>query len=219
MGTGWVAPGGWVVTNLHVVADRAKISLALADGSLLPARLVGQDAADDLALLEVENPCLLPPALPVAEDDVGMGAQVFTIGFPLSDILGSSPKLSAGMVQGLAGPPGRQFLQLSAQVQRGNSGGPLLNLRGEVVGVVNARLDTESAYASTGEFAPGVGFAIRGERLRALLAANPRVSRGLAETVKGWFGGVCPRRLAAAEGSLEQAAARTVGSVLMVLAE
>lgn len=218
-GTGWVAPGGWVVTNHHVVAGRSKISLALADGTLVPARVAAEVAADDLVLLAVEDPCALPPAIPLAPAEAGMGAEVFTIGFPLSGILGSSPKLSAGMVQGLAGPQGREFLQVSAPVQHGNSGGPLVNLRGEAVGVVSAMLASEAAFHSTGEYVENMGFAIRGERLRALLDAHPPVSRGLAATVKGWFGGDCPGQLPVQPGALEQTAARTAGSVLMILAE
>jgi S1-C subfamily serine protease len=218
-GTGWVAPGGYVVTNQHVVASRRKISLALADGRLLPAKVAVVDEADDLVLLAVDDPCALPPAIPLAATEAGMGAQVFTIGFPLSTILGSSPKLSAGMVQGLAGGAGRQVLQVSAPVQHGNSGGPLVNLNGEAVGVVNAMLDKEGAFRATGEFAQNVSFAIRGEKLRALLDAHPPASRGMAATVKGWFGGQCPKELSAEPGTLEQTAARTAGSVLMILAE
>jgi hypothetical protein len=141
IGTGWPVAPGYVVTNCHVISGSNSISLVNSSGHETAAWPVLLDEVNDIALLEVQEPQDLPAALPLASSQVPLGASVFTIGFPLIDVMGKAPKLSTGLISGLQGlhsDPGSY--QTTVPIQPGNSGGPLLNMRGEVVAVVTAML-------------------------------------------------------------------------------
>jgi S1-C subfamily serine protease len=140
-GTAWPISSGYVVTNSHVVSEGTRVILVSAQGREIPAWVVFRDQASDIVLLEVKDPRMLPPALPLAQFRSRLGASVFTIGFPRVDFMGRTPKLSVGVVSsenGLGDDP--ESLQTTVPIQPGNSGGPLLNMKGEVVGVVKSML-------------------------------------------------------------------------------
>lgn len=141
VGTAWPIESGYVVTNNHVVAGCKKVVLITAFGREIPASTVLRDEVYDIALLKVGDSRLLPPALPLAACEAGPGTEVFTVGFPRIDILGRTPKLSDGVISRMAGPDGNPVsYQTTVSIQPGNSGGPLLNMKGEVVGVVRSML-------------------------------------------------------------------------------
>jgi serine protease Do len=155
LGSGFViSPEGYIVTNHHVVADADKIEINFPDGSNYKAKIIGSDAKTDLALVKI-----IDPNKKFTYVDWGNSAQsrvgewVVAIGNPY----GLSGSVSAGIISALnrninAGPYD-SFIQTDAAINRGNSGGPLFNMNGEVIGV-------NSAIISPSGGSVGVGFAI-----------------------------------------------------------
>lgn len=150
-GTAFVVhPDGLLVTCAHVVRGAAKVNVALG-GKEYTGEVVGLDDRHDLALVRIAATKL--PALPLADSEkVLLGEEVRAIGFPLSDVLGESVKVTRGSVSGLITQKGDKLLQVDAAINPGNSGGPLVNARGEVVGINSAVL--------VGEDVSSVGFAV-----------------------------------------------------------
>jgi S1-C subfamily serine protease len=164
-GTGFVVAPDRVLTNNHVVEGCDRILARTADGRWLaavpPARV---DQALDLALLNIPgNP---GPTLAFRNaPTVRRGESVVAYGFPLAGLLSSDPKLTRGEVNGLAGLRNDpNTYQISAEVQPGNSGGPLLDMQGHVVGVVVAKLDSRRV-----QNVDNVNFAVKGEAAQAFL--------------------------------------------------
>ncbi len=204
-GTGWVAPGGVVVTNWHVVKDASRFSVLLPDGSSMPAKVLAKDRVNDVAVLSVPwtTP---PPGLPLAAGFAKPGAKVFTIGFPHAEIMGRAGKVTSGEVSSASGVlDDPRTYQVTVPLQAGNSGGPLLNMRGEVVGVVTSKLAAMEIFNFTGDLPQNVNYAIKVQYLLPLLEGN-KPSPGAT-------------LLAAAESPIEELAERVKGSVFMVLAQ
>lgn len=162
-GSGFLIAEGRVMTNQHVIDGCNRIILNTPSGHWLaatpPARA---DAALDLAILNV--PGLVGPALPFREAPaLRRGEGVVAYGFPLAGLLSSEPKLTRGEVNGLRGlrDNPNQF-QISAEVQPGNSGGPLLDMQGHVVGVIVSKLNAQRLAQSTGDIAQNINFAVQG---------------------------------------------------------
>jgi TPR repeat protein len=179
-GTGFmITRNGHLMTNYHVVKDCSKVRVQTGAG-ILAAEIVRVDAASDLALLKVTGSF---DALPVVSSrSIRLGAMVATVGFPNIGLQGFEPKLSKGNISSLAGIQDdvKQF-QISVPVQPGNSGGALVDERGNVVGVVTAQLNQEAALASTGTLAQNVNYAVKSSYLLSFLEAIPEVGSGLLE--------------------------------------
>ena len=164
VGTGFLVAPDRVLTNQHVVDGCNRIVLRAPDGRWLgavpPARV---DARLDLALLSV--PGLPGPVLPFRGGPaVRRGEGVVAYGFPLAGLLSSDPKLTRGEVNGLAGiGDNPAHYQISAEVQPGNSGGPLLDMQGHVLGVVVSKLNAQRVAQRTGDIAQNVNFAVKVE--------------------------------------------------------
>ena len=140
-GTAWPVSSRYVVTNSHVVSEGSQVTLVSSQGEEIPASAVLRDKTNDIVILEVKGPYALPPALPLARSEARLGASVFTIGFPRVDFMGKAPKLSVGVISGESGlGDDPESIQTTVPIQPGNSGGPLLNSKGEVVGVVKSML-------------------------------------------------------------------------------
>lgn len=164
-GTGFVVAAELVLTNHHVVEGCDRILARTADGRWLaavpPARV---SAPLDLALLSIPgNP---GPALAFrTAPTVRRGEGVVAYGFPLAGLLSADPKLTRGEINALAGLRNdANNYQISAEVQPGNSGGPLLDMRGHVVGVVVAKLDSRRV-----QNVDNVNFAVKGEAAQGFL--------------------------------------------------
>ena len=164
-GSGFVVAPDRVLTNQHVVDGCRRLLARVPDGRWLAAVPPAQvDAALDLALLNV--PGIPGPTLAFrSAPGLRRGESVVAYGFPLSGLLSSDPKLTRGEVNALAGlRDGPATIQISAEVQPGNSGGPLLDMQGHVVGVVVAKLDRRRV-----QNVDNVNFAVRGEAAQAFL--------------------------------------------------
>ena len=171
-GTGFaVGEGGQIVTNHHVVADCAEVRVRPAGQEAVAGAVVAEDSRNDLALLRA------PVRLPVAaiRDDRGIrpGDSVVAVGFPLPGLLASEANVTTGTVSALAGIGNdARFLQMTVPVQPGNSGGPLLDLEGRVVGVVVGKLDALQVASVTGDIPQNVNFAIEASVVRSFLDAS-----------------------------------------------
>jgi S1-C subfamily serine protease len=167
-----VDPDGYIVTNFHVVHGAAEIQVSLADGRVLPARVVGADALTDLAVLKVAGNGFVA-AQWGDSDSVHVGALVWAVGSPF----GLHSSITSGIISakhraGLAGEVYQDFLQTDAAVNPGNSGGPLVDVQGRIIGINTAIV---------GESFQGVSFAIPSTVAREVyerLKANGRVARG-----------------------------------------
>jgi len=152
-----VSADGYIVTNDHVIENAHRISVLLYDGRIYPASVVGRYRAGDLAVLKIEATDL--SFLTFGDsDDIMVGEQVAAIGNPLGEL---SNSMTVGHISGLdrditIGGVTLTMIQTDASVNRGNSGGPLLNLRGQVIGVVTAR----ASGSASGLAVEGLGFAI-----------------------------------------------------------
>lgn len=175
MGSGFVIdPSGVIVTNNHVIADADEVDVAFSDGLVLPAKVVGRDAATDLAVLRVTADHPLP-TVPLGDSSKAeVGDWVIAIGNPFG--LGGS--VSAGIISArnrdISSGRYDQFIQTDAAINRGNSGGPLFDMDGEVIGV-------NSAILSPSGGSVGIGFAIPSNLVSEIveeLLKNGHVTRG-----------------------------------------
>lgn len=172
-GTGFfVAHDGVLLTNSHVVDGCRHILVGGAAGKDSGATLLARDAANDLALLRT---AIRPQAVASfrADPPVRPGDAVVVIGFPLSGMLSKEPIVTEGSVSALAGVNGdERFLQMAAPLQRGNSGGPVLDLAGNVVGIATAKLNALAIASATGDLPQNVNFALKSAASRRFLEAN-----------------------------------------------
>jgi S1-C subfamily serine protease len=171
-GTGFVVAPGRALTNHHVIDDCRAVRVRVPGGADLPARVIASDRDRDLALVEV--PAEAGPPLPFRRDvNVRRGEGVVTYGFPLAGLLSSGPTLTTGEISALAGLADNQRqYQISAPVQPGNSGGPLLDMSGQVVGVIVSKLNAQRIAQRTGDIPQNVNFAVKGTEALAFLRAN-----------------------------------------------
>lgn len=173
VGTGVVIKDdGTILTNLHVVASAPRLVVTFADGLESPAVIVSAQRDKDLAVLKPLNiPDDLQPATLGSSQNLSPGDDVVAVGFPFG--LGAS--VSAGVISGLnrtfkpaEGPPLTGLIQFDAAANPGNSGGPLVNMAGEVLGIVTAILNPTSVRTFI-----GIGFAITIESAGTALGMPP----------------------------------------------
>jgi len=171
-GTGFVVASGRALTNHHVIEGCRSVQVRVPGGADRPARVITSDRDRDLALVEV--PADAGPPLPFRRDvNVRRGEGVVTYGFPLAGLLSSGPTLTTGEISALAGLADNQRqYQISAPVQPGNSGGPLLDMSGQVVGVIVSKLNAQRIAQRTGDIPQNVNFAVKGTEALAFLRAN-----------------------------------------------
>lgn len=206
MGTGWPIAEGLVVTNYHVIAGHDDIVLIRTDKQQVSASILEIDKENDIALLRVGDVEALPPALAVSDKSATLGSQVFTIGYPHPDIMGSQPKLTSGIVNALSGfQDDKRTYQVSVALQSGNSGGPLINMNGEVVGIVTSKLSAIKVFRWTGDLPQNVNYAMKSRYLLDLLEQAGDMELVLEELPRG-------------SGSLQSHAANIKDSVLIVVA-
>jgi len=173
----FVTNDGYLVTCFHVVQGAATVKVKIGD-KMQEAEVVKTDSVNDLAILKVTTSSR---ALPIAPSSgVKLGDSVFTIGFPDIELQGVSPKLTKGDISGLAGiQDDPRTFQISVAVQPGNSGGPLVDNFGNVVGVIVAKLSAMAVFETTGDLPEDVNYATKSSALQTLLASVPDLSAKL----------------------------------------
>jgi S1-C subfamily serine protease len=167
-GTGvLVTAQGHVLTAAHVVADATNLSVVTGQGTL-PATVLRVDKANNVAVLKIDGGAGVP--LPIAQSrQVRLGQTVATIGFPNVDIQGYSPKVNRGEISSLNGyADDPHTWQISVPVQLGNSGGPLVDENGNVIGVVISKLKLKAARA-IGGLPQSVNYAVKSAYVLPLL--------------------------------------------------
>ncbi|NQU59937.1 MAG: DegQ family serine endoprotease [Rhodospirillales bacterium] len=178
LGSGFIiSEDGYVVTNNHVIQDADEITVSLHDNTRLKAKLIGRDAKSDLAVLKVEPKEKLV-AVKFGNSDVArVGDWVIAIGNPF----GLGGTVTAGIISArgrdINAGPYDDFIQTDASINRGNSGGPMFNLKGNVIGI-------NTAIFSPSGGSVGIGFSIPAS------AANPIVKQLIkhGEVKRGWLG-------------------------------
>jgi S1-C subfamily serine protease len=160
----FVAPHGVLATSLHVVSGAAHLQVVVDEHETVDAEVIYEDGANDLALLQVKA---LRTPLPIrTSGGVAKGDEIFALGFPVPTLQGPETKATFGRVNALSGIAGDpRYLQMSAQIQPGNSGGPLFDRHGAVVGVVTATLDPKQTFGSAGYLPQNVNYAIKSDVL------------------------------------------------------
>ncbi len=178
LGSGFVIDkAGLIVTNNHVIAEADEVSVTFPNGDKLPAKILGKDPKTDLALLKVESETPLPAVPWGSSDTARVGDWVVAIGNPFG--LGGS--VTAGIISArgrdINAGPYDDFIQTDASINRGNSGGPLFNMDGEVIGINTA------IFSPTGG-SVGIGFAIPATLAQNVIAQLAEFGR----TKRGWLG-------------------------------
>ena len=165
-GSGFRVGGDLIVTNQHVVQDCQRVAV----GGAGTARVVANDVRNDLALLSAAVRTSAAATIRAGRPQIG--EQVVVAGYPLRGLL-SGLNVTAGNLSSLVGMAGdTRFVQISAPVQPGNSGGPLLDASGNVIGVVVSKLNAVKVAKLTGDIPQNVNFAITASVLRGFLDAN-----------------------------------------------
>lgn len=172
-GTGfYVSTDGYLITNEHVINGCSSINVVGVAKELITARLAAASKTDDLALLKVDTK---PSATAVFQESsrIAQGASVVAYGYPLAGLLASTGNVTTGLVTALSGlGDNPRQMQISAPVQPGNSGGPLIDTKGAVVGVVVSKLNAQLVAGITDDIPQNVNFAIKVSSLTDLLDAN-----------------------------------------------
>ncbi len=191
--TFFISGDSYFLTAAHVVAGATRIVVNHA-GKRPRAHLIKADTANDLAVLKVPatltveeaiDPALSHEykALPLAASrSVKLGDSIFTIGFPNANVQGTEPKLTKGEISSLSGiQDDPRHFQISAPIQPGNSGGPLVDLSGNVVGMVTSRLADVATFKATGSLPQNVNYALKSSFIVAFLETLAEPSAKLKE--------------------------------------
>lgn len=181
-GTGFfVTKNGFLITCHHVIENAEKVMVRHKDKNY-KAKIIREDRHNDLALLKIEGTF---PALSFSNKrTTALGQKVFTIGFPNPSIQGISAKLTKGEVSSISGyQDDPRLYQISVPVQPGNSGGALVNEKGEIVGVVVSSLDVETAFKYTGTIPQNVNYCVKGTYALALIDSVPDILNQLESVI------------------------------------
>ncbi len=178
LGSGFIISGdGYVVTNNHVIADAEEITVILQDDTKLDAKIIGRDSKTDLALLKVESKRSLPFVSFGDSDRVRVGDWVLAIGNPF----GLGGTVTAGIISArsrhINAGPFDDFLQTDAAINRGNSGGPMFNVKGRVIGINTAIFSPSGGNV-------GIGFAVPAAIAEPVIKQLKEFGR----THRGWLG-------------------------------
>jgi serine protease Do len=176
MGTGFVVADGLMVTAAHVLRDKDSVWVGPMEAKRwLRAQVVKVDEQHDLALIAVK---LDAPALSLARwSDVPNGLEVFVVGFPQPRLQGLSKKITQGLINGNRSDRNESFdsgyFQFSAEVQQGNSGGPIFSPDGLVVGMVQKKLNALSVAEKTNDLPVNVSYGLKSSEIVNFLAGTP----------------------------------------------
>jgi S1-C subfamily serine protease len=170
-GTGFfVSTKGHILTNHHVVNECTTFKVTQAGLGNDKVRLVASDEKNDLAVLATD---LKPDSVPSLRTAVRMGESISVYGFPLAGLLASTGNFTTGTVTALAGlGDDTRMIQISAPVQPGNSGGPLIDQYGNIVGVIVSKLNALRVAKATDDLPQNINFAIKSVIAQSFLESN-----------------------------------------------
>lgn len=155
----FVSENGYVVTNYHAISDSSKLEIIMSDGSKHPAKIIRFDKTSDLALLKIEKNGIVPFNF-LLDTPVSMGKEIYVIGTPSAEDL--SQTLTKGIISSIRKQAnGSRIMQTDASINLGNSGGPLIDKEGNLLGIVNAKL--------VGVGVEGISFAIPADEIAKCL--------------------------------------------------
>ncbi len=174
----FVTPAGLIATNAHVVADAKTIVVSLSNdvgNFTYKAKIVLNDSKNDVALIQIDDEkfkglSFLPYGISEKAD---IGEKAFTIGYPLNDIMGTNYKVNDGIISAKSGiNDDVRYYQISVPLQPGNSGGPLFNKDGNVIGITSAKLSSKAV----GTLIENVNYAVKATYLASLINMMPNTS-------------------------------------------
>lgn len=194
-GSGFVVAEGYWLTNNHVIKDLNPITVSVI-GANYPAEVVAKDPYLDLALLKGPTGDLRPFAV----GEASIGKNIFVIGYPVPDLLGSQARVTSGLISSLYGIEGNsKNIQISAPIQPGNSGGPVVSEDWKLVGVAVSSASTIENANRMGVLLQGLNFAVSPNHVKGFLLQNGIIQQGecveslrdaLASTGLIWNGSV-----------------------------
>jgi len=177
-GTGFMfSSSDYVITSYHVVHGSKSISVRLTNGERIDASIAVKDTNNDIAILKLsKSPTSRQNIITLGDStSVKTGDRVFTYGFPLVDLLGhQEPRYSEGFINSLSGMSNDpRFFQVSIPIQPGNSGGPVFNEKGELIGIATSSIDSVQTQKVFGATPHNVNFAIKSSYINSLLPNLP----------------------------------------------
>jgi len=207
-GSGFViSRDGHILTCAHLVTDKKDATVWIS-GKRYEADIIKQDVQKDVAILKIRSGGdLTLKALPLAKGDkLSMGQDVFAMGFPMSRVLGNAPRLTKGLINSTVGlKDNPDQLQVSAEIQPGNSGSPLFNDQKEVIGLITSTLNPLNVMTKSGGLLPqNVNFALKAGPIRIFLEQsglsrtlsaqipNPSSFEEAKDSVAQIYGGIVP---------------------------
>ncbi|MEM1116936.1 MAG: trypsin-like peptidase domain-containing protein [Bacteroidota bacterium] len=214
LGSGFIiSPDGYIVTNDHVAGNAVETTIAFPDGSTLPAELVGSDPQTDIALLKVDPPEPLPYLAFEEQDEPIVGEWAIALGNPFGLFEAAEPTVTVGVVSAVGrdfpmqeGRTFRDMIQTDAAINSGNSGGPLVNALGRVIG-----MNTFIFSRSGGSV--GLGFSVPARRVQQVVAELRQTGEVDRSFYTGLNVNVINQRLARALGAPEAVGKLIVRSV------
>lgn len=174
----FIARNGFILTNHHVVGEANEINVITNDGIMHKAKLVAKDPVNDIAIIKIESD--YPALFLTRSTKIKKGTEVVTLGYPLIQIQGREMKATFGKINALSGLRNDiRFFQIDVPVQPGNSGGPLIDQKGSLIGVVTATLSQIETFKATGTFPQNVNYALKIDYVFPLLdsvGVNPELN-------------------------------------------
>ena len=175
-GTGFLfGSQDYIVTNYHVVKGTSEVTVKFTNGESINATVVGRDIQNDVAVLKLtKSPSFQSRAMKFGDSSmVRMGDEVFTIGYPSINIMGLKPKYTKGVISAVTGiKDNPTVFQTTVPIQPGNSGGPLFNDKGEVVGLTTSSLSL-LAIESMGAVPQNVNYAVKSSFVKNTISTIP----------------------------------------------
>lgn len=176
-GTGFaVTSDGMILTAFHVIDGARKIRVTFDDGRSFSAAVESSSQSNDLAFLKVDAKGLT--ALPMSSSrSIKVGEELFTVGYPVTDLLGKDAKYTSGALSSKSGIKGdASLMQITVPIQPGNSGGPVVTSKGQVVGIVTSTAAIEAFFKVTGSLPQNINWAIKAEYASLMFEANDKIA-------------------------------------------
>lgn len=195
-GTGFlISENGYVITNYHVIEDARKIELYFPTDSATSkytATVISSDKTNDIAVLKIDSGFVSPAIIPYTfSDEYNISDEVFTIGYPQPDIMGSAYKYTKGEISSLSGIENNiTMMQITTPIQPGNSGGALFNKKGDIIGITTSTLNPFYMARYQGNIPQNVNYAVKSDYAKPLVKQylgkqqNTIADKPLAEQIK-----------------------------------